>query len=150
MADDTHTNEPDLIKDPDLEGWNQVPLHDGYVNLIGPYYVKTNDLGHTQTAFRAQARHLNGGGSVHGGCLLSLADTALYLIAYPRLEGSHVVTLQLDSQFISPGREGDIIIASGEVIRAGASVVFVKGQLQAQDRVILTFSGILKRIKPKV
>lgn len=85
---------------------------------------------------------------MHGGCLLTLADTSLFIFALPLLKGAGVVTLQLDSQFVSRGRLGDAIYAEGGVVRAGASVIFVRGELKSEDRIILTYSGILKRTSP--
>ena len=136
----------DLIPE-DFAGWSRGPDREGFNQLVGPFYYQADGNTNFKLAFKAEKRHLNGGGSVHGGCLMTLADTALFVISRPYLEGGAAVTLQMDSQFLSPGREGDIIVASGEVTRAGASVVFVRGQLTCGERVILTFTGIMKRMK---
>lgn len=138
----------------EFAGWVLSNLTSGFVNMIGPYYYQSDENGSTRVAFKAGAQHLNGGGSVHGGCLLTLADTAMFIFARSQLKDSHCVTLQLDSQFISRALEGDIIIASGEVVKAGASIIFLRGQLHArsnghEDRLVLSFSGTLKRIKPR-
>lgn len=138
-----------LVEDGPFKGWMMSNLKGGYVNMIGPYYFKTDEDGRAYAAFQAEERHLNGGGSVHGGCLLSLADTALFIFALKHLEDSHVVTLGLESQFIAPALKGDIIIASGEVLRAGASIIFLRGQLHANERLLLHFTGTLKKIKPR-
>jgi len=139
------TGENTVFKD-----WHLSPFKDGYVNMVGPYYFKNDELGQPMSGFKAEARHLNGGGSVHGGCLLSLADTALFVISMSSLKGDGAVTMQLDAKFLSPGRVGDVIIATGKVTRAGASVIFAEGELKSGERILLTFTGILKRIKARI
>ena len=99
-------------------------------------------------AFKAEKRHLNGGGSVHGGALLTMADTSLFVFALPHLAEGSAVTVQLDAQFLSPGREGDIIVATGEITRAGKSMIFGRGELSANGKVLMSFTGILARKTP--
>lgn len=129
----------------DFAGWQRAEAGDTFNGLIGAYYYDLSDPASAKVAFRAEKRHLNGGGSVHGGCLLTLADTSLFIFAIPHLGDGGAVTLQLDSQFQSPGREGDIIIATGEITRAGKTTIFGRGQLKCGDRIIMSYSGILAR-----
>ncbi len=141
---------PDLTTDAAFEGWIRAEPGDTFNGLVGPYYYQGDAPGNIRAAFRAEKHHLNQGGSVHGGCLLTLADTAVFAFAYPYLDGGSGVTVQLDAQFLSPGREGDIIIASGEITRAGKTLIYGRGQLMAEDplngnRLILTFTAILAR-----
>ena len=46
--------------------------------------------------------------------------------------------------------EGELIEATGEVTRAGKSLIFVRGILKSGDRPLFTFSGTIKRVKRKV
>ncbi len=131
--------------DPAFEGWWQAEPGDTFNGLVGAYYYQGDTPGNIKAAFRAEKHHLNQGGSVHGGCLLTLADTAVFAFAYPYLNGGGGVTVQLDAQFLSPGREGDIIVASGEITRAGKTLIYGRGQLMAGDRTIMTFNAILAR-----
>lgn len=136
------------VEDGEFAGWSRSESNESFTGHVGPYYYKSDDNGHFKVAFKAEKHHLNGGGTVHGGCLLTLADTSLFIFSLPHLNGGGAVTVQLDAQFLSPGREGDIIIASGEITRAGASTVFGRGELRVGNRIILTFSGVLKRTRP--
>jgi acyl-coenzyme A thioesterase PaaI-like protein len=65
------------------------------------------------------------------------------------MEGSRGVTVQLDSTFIDGGYVGDLIEATGEVVRAGGSLIFIRGQITDEGRTLLTFSGIIKKMKPR-
>lgn len=138
-------NPKPVISEGEFAGWQRAEPGDTFNGLIGAYYYDTSDAANVKVAFKAEPRHLNGGGSVHGGCLLTLADTALFVFALPHLGDSGAVTLQLDSQFLSPGREGDIIVATGEITRAGKTMIFGRGQLTCGERILLTFSGVLAR-----
>lgn len=142
-------DQPELITEGDFAGWQRADAGDTFNGLIGAYYYDTSDPASAKVAFKAEKRHLNGGGSVHGGCLLTLADTALFIFAIPHLGEGAAVTLQLDAQFQSPGREGDIIIATGEITRAGGTVIFGRGDIRCDDRLLMSFTGILSRKKSR-
>lgn len=138
-----------IATDP-ADGWVPSPLNAGFLSLIGPYYVRPCANGGYEMGFVAGPQHLNGGGSVHGGCLLTLADTALFMFSRPLLKDTWVVTMQLELQFIAPGRAGDFIYATGEVTQATMSVIFARGELRSGDRLLMSFSGILKKKKTAV
>lgn len=133
----------------EFAGWQRAEPGDTFNGLIGAYYYDASDPAKVKVAFKAEKRHLNGGGSVHGGCLLTLADTSLFIFAIPYLGEGAAVTLQLDAQFLSPGREGDIIIATGDITRAGKTVIFGRGELHCGDRLLMSFTGILSRKKSR-
>ena len=117
--------------------------------LIGPFYFREEADGRMRGAFRAEQKHMNMGDRMHGGCLMTFADIALFQIAYREMEGASGVTVQLDSTFIDAGRVGDLIEATGEITRAGGTLIFVRGQITCQDRTLLTFSGVIRKMKPK-
>jgi len=141
----TDASQYEKVTEGDFAGWIMAPESDSFNGLVGPYYYQTDDPANVKVAFKAEKRHLNGGGTVHGGCLLTLADTSLFIFALPHLGDGAAVTLQLDSQFQTPGREGDIIVATGEITRVGKTVIFGRGQLTCGDRILLSYSGIMAR-----
>jgi len=40
-------------------------------------------------------------------------------------------------------------VLTGEITRAGGSLIFLRGQLRAGERTVFTFSGTIKRVKRK-
>ena len=84
---------------------------------------------------------------MHGGCLLTFADYALFCIGDAALEGAGSVTASLHGEFIDAAGVGEFIEARGEVIRAGKSLVFIRGMITSGERPLLSFSGIVKRTK---
>ena len=78
---------------------NAVPRHDGAVEATsgefagwwtwtrdhyevhnGPFWHRVEN-GKVRCVFRVEQKHINGGGAVHGGCLMTFADYCLFAIA---------------------------------------------------------------------
>ena len=119
---------------------------DPFEDHVGPLGYKVVD-GTITFAFLADARHRNTAGTVHGGMLMTFADFALCLTATWDQPGEKCVTVSCNSEFVAPGRPGDLIEASGEVVRRSKSLTFVRGQVYADDRILLNYSAIVKRIR---
>ena len=119
---------------------------DPFEDHVGPLGYKVVD-GTITFAFLADARHRNTAGTVHGGMLMTFADFALCLTATWDQPGEKCVTVSCNIEFVAPGRPGDLIEASGEVVRRTKSLTFVRGQVYADDRILLNYSAIVKRIR---
>ena len=119
---------------------------DPFEDHVGPLGYKVVD-GTITFAFLADARHRNTAGTVHGGMLMTFADFALCLTATWDQPGEKCVTVSCNSEFVAPGRLGDLIEASGEVVRRTKSLTFVRGQVYTDDRILLNYSAIVKRIR---
>jgi uncharacterized protein (TIGR00369 family) len=129
-------------------GW-RIWSSDPYELLSGPFYARRDAQGRMRCAFRAERKHMNNSGAMHGGCLMTFADYALFCIASDDIESHGSVTAQMSCEFIDAALEGEIVEAHGEVIRAGRSLVFVRGMVEAAGRPVLSFSAIMKRAKPR-
>jgi acyl-coenzyme A thioesterase PaaI-like protein len=92
---------------------------------------------------------MNIGNALHGGCLMTFADFALFWIAYDELRITGAVTASFSSEFLDNAREGDLIEASGEVLRAAKSMLFIRGLISCGPRPLLNFSAILKKLTPR-
>ena len=135
------------VTEGEFAGWQMYDLHGTFDQTVGPFYFKPDPDGTMRCAFRAEPKHMNAGHRMHGGCLMTFADIALFQTAYQQMEGSRGVTVQLDSTFVDAVRVGDLVEATGEVVRAGGSLVFVRGQIAVGERTVMTFSGVIKRWK---
>ena len=89
------------------------------------------------------------GGRMHGGCLMTFADIAMFQTAYQEMEGASGVTVQLDSTFIDGAYVGELVEATGEVIRAGKSLIFVRGLIEADGWTLMTFSGVIRKFEKR-
>lgn len=121
--------------------WN----HDPYETRSGPFYMKRQDDGTYVSAFRADAQHMNGAGSMHGGCLMTFADFALFAIATDELDGAAAVTMNLSSDFLGAAKPGALMEARGEVTRGGGKTIFVRGLITADGEPALSFTGIIRK-----
>lgn len=137
-----------LIEEGEFAGWH-TPNRDTFDARSGPFYHRLDPDGSMRLAFRAEERHLNGLGVVHGGCLLTFADHAIFMFAHKELEGAPSVTVTLNSEFVGASHFGDLIEATGEVVRAGKSIVFTRGLVTSKGEPLLVFSATIKRIRPK-
>ena len=59
------------------------------------------------------------------------------------------MTASLNTEFLDGAQEGDLVEATGEVTRAGGSMVFVRGIARVGDRPMLNFSAIIKKVRRK-
>jgi uncharacterized protein (TIGR00369 family) len=118
---------------------------DNYEVHNGPFWHREEN-GSVRCVFRVEQKHINGGGAVHGGCLMTFADYCLFAIANPVLEEGRGVTLSFATEFIDAVYKGELVEGTGEVVRAGRSIIFMRGMLTAAGRPVLSFSGTVKRV----
>lgn len=134
------------VEDLKAQGYRTWGGEDPFEDLIAPFYF--NEEGEEiKCAFISERKHCNGHGMLHGGLLMTFADFALFALARRELEGGAAVTAGFNAEFISAGPQDALIEASGEVTRATKSLLFVRGTIFTGDTTIMTFSGILKRIR---
>lgn len=136
------------IEEGEWAGWSTW-AGDPYEDRSGPFYERTEDHGGRVSAFRAEQRHMNGAGFMHGGCLMTFADSALFAIAKEEMAGSMGVTLNLAGDFLDPARVGQLMEARGRVVRAGGKTVFVEGLITADGQPVLRFNGIIRKVGPR-
>ncbi len=136
------------VTEGDWAGWMQWG-DDPFELLAGPFFCRRSEDGRMVSAFRAEAKHMNGGGFMHGGALMTFADYALFCIGADALKDIWSVTASLSGEFLDAASEGDFIEAAGEVTRAGGSLVFIRGTVSTGGRPLLTFSGIVKKVRQR-
>ena len=137
---------PQLIAEGEWAGWRSW-VHDPFENRVGPFYFREEEDGSAVSAFRAGPEHMNGGGFMHGGCLMTFADFALFAIGYRELGDSYAVTLNLSNDFLDPVQPGAYMEARGDVTRAGGKTIFVRGLITADGKPALSFTGIIRKIR---
>ena len=145
----TPTRRPDLhiATEGEFKGW-RTWIRDSFESHIGPFWHRIEDDGSVRSAFRVEKKHLNGAGNVHGGCFMAFADYCLFAIGRNALNGRGV-TVNFACEFLDAGHEGELIECTGEVTRAGGSLIFLRGQMTSGERRLFTFSGTIKRAKWK-
>jgi acyl-coenzyme A thioesterase 13 len=89
------------------------------LETVGPVLAHADG----RLGLRAERRHLNWAGTVHGGLLATLADTALGRAIREDAE-DHAVTVSLTTDYLGPAKEGDWIELRAEVERVGGRLAF--------------------------
>lgn len=120
----------------------------GFVALSGPIYHRTRD-DRRDFAFRAEGKHGNLVGIVHGGMLATFADRALSIVARDASDGAMCVTIDMSLQFIGAAQIGELIETTPELLRKASSLVFVRGLLTSGDRPLAAVSGTWKVVREK-
>ncbi len=143
---DGGTDGPHKVTEGEFAGWWRYSGRDAFESLIGPFHSRRDEAGVVRCAFRADARHMNGMGAMHGGCMLSFADFSLFSLSRTQRGDGPAVTVNLNGDFLGPAYIGDRIEATGDVTKAGKSLVFVRGLLTAEGRPMLSFSGVVKNM----
>ena len=134
------------VTDGEWSGWLRWPGTDPFEDHAGPFYARYDAGGTIECGFRPEAKNRNGGGNVHGGALLTFADFALFMIASAVLPEFHGVTATLNAEFVGAARPGRLLTARGDVVKAGRSLIFVRGIIDDEGNAVMSFSGVIKKI----
>ena len=132
---------------PAPDGWMEPRYRQTFAFHAGPVYFRVPGP-KAGVGFYSEPHHANLGNVIHGGALMTLADMALFDACFREYGEFAAVTLSLNVDFLNPGPIGKFIIAAGEITRAGKSIMFVRGFVEADDLALLSFSGSIKRLSP--
>lgn len=127
--------------DPTTAGWALVE-DEGFIQTVGPLYVRDGLY-----AFRAEQKHANLIGRVHGGMLMSFADRAMGVTAMGAADGAPCVTIQLEMKFLDAGQMGDWLTAESIVVKRTGSMVFMRGEVRHGERLVATADGVWKILR---
>lgn len=96
------------------------------------------DQGEVDLALEVRPEHLNLMGSLHGGVISSIADTATGVAMHSALDhGWTHVTTSLQLTFLAAGALGDRVVARGRVIRRGRRFGYAEADVQRGDGALL-------------
>tara|TARA_R110002167_G_scaffold144999_2_gene335842 strand:- start:60 stop:512 length:453 start_codon:yes stop_codon:yes gene_type:complete len=127
------------------DGFGPVEAESPYSSLIGPVYENAAAM---SRGFRVEAKHINNAGIAHGGMLMSIADMTLAR-GVRDANGGPGVTVRMVSDFHGPARLGDWVEGHAKVTRMTRTMVFVSAEIVASGRLIMTATGIFRRLRPR-
>jgi uncharacterized protein (TIGR00369 family) len=109
-----------------------------FENFLGVKFLEYSN-GRCKIELDVRDEFLNIGGTVHGGVINALCDIALSGAVTCNFtdQADTVVTMQMNVNFLRAGQPGDRLIAYGEVIKKGSTVVYVEGGIQNQKGKLL-------------
>ena len=131
-----------------------VDIPDGFVpamgtdpaeDRIGPFYLNRTDV-QCETGLVTGDHHTNVMGTVHGGVLMTFADYTLCAVGKTGSDDQSIITVSLTTEFVRSAPAGVWLQGYGTITRRTRSLVFVQGRLCQGEEVVMTYSGIGKRI----
>ena len=96
-------------------------------------------------------RHLSPNGTVHGGVLFTLVDTAMGKATVGVIaEGRTCASIELSARYLRPVGTGGRLVAEVTVLRAGRRVVHLEGRVRCEghDRPVAVMTGSFAVIDP--
>src|SRR5690242_12656868 len=124
-------------------GFTRTELVDPFEIHVGPVFER-GSKGARRFALIIDERHLNMRGIIHGGMLMTFADAAFGQAAWDACDHADVVTLNMQSQFLAPARDGDWIQVAPVLTRRTKSMIFLRGDFTVENAPIYSVSSDLK------
>lgn len=124
-----------------LEGYTAVFGESGFNKYVGPIWQSPDGA---EFVFDVRDIHLNGGGSLHGGMAMALADIVMGRTVRDALKDAKAMTISLNCDLIGPAKLGDRIRGAAKISRQTRSIVFISSELSVEGRTILTATGLWK------
>lgn len=127
------------------EGFKENPMQIGLMKTLGPYYFKELEDGDFEFAFYADERHFNPVGALHGGALVSFIDNCMGQSLFVKHNEPNA-TISLTTDFVSSMMEAGWVFGRVEITRETRSIIFVRGEAYTRDKLLMSCSGVFKRI----
>lgn len=126
-------------------GWAS-GVFEAFSAQLGPVWTRGRGAeGELEVGFFATEAHTNGHlGTVHGGLLMTFADTSLGMKVGEVIGGPRCTTVSLQVQFVSAGQVGDFLVCRPEVVRKTRNLMFMRGLISCDDRPVASAEGIWK------
>ena len=122
-----------------------MPLVDPFEAYCFQSFRRINADGSTTYALPTDARHDNSNSVVHGGLLMTFADSALAYCAWAGCpENAWCVTVSQSSSFLKAVRPGDLVEVTPVITRATRSMIFTRGEFLVRGEAVFQAASIWK------
>ncbi len=124
----------------DAESWYQ---------LVGPlFHASDNQPGKVRMGFYSEQRYISSMNRVHGGMMSSFMDYVLFSTARSEWGATGLATVSLNVNFVGACPPDVWVEGIGEVIRAGNTLAFVRGEARTDDKIIVHATGTFRKLQP--
>jgi len=128
-------------------GW-QLETRNGTLPDFGPIWWKTEEDGARRFAFRVENSHTDAQNTLSNSALLAFADHYVGSAATTD-ETISLVTIQLETSFITPAFVGEIVEGQAKISGKDGKLVYLAGSACVGDRVVSRSAGIWKILSPR-
>jgi acyl-CoA thioesterase len=95
--------------------------------------VRERGEGFARVALRAEERHLNAHGTVHGGAIATLVDVSMgEAVGTTTAGGERPVTIEIKVNYLEPGAVG-ALVCSAEIRKRGSRFTVIGAEVVQQD-----------------
>ena len=120
-----------------FDGWGVGGNRAPFMEVLGARGVRHAE-GCVSFEMVVEDRHLRTLGIAHGGVTAALLDSALGFAAGTTApQGHHVVTVQLNINYIRPAWKGEKLIATAEVRHAGQKTAVSRGEIRTSENILV-------------
>jgi uncharacterized protein (TIGR00369 family) len=123
-------------------GFRPLSRRSPMIDIIGPVYSRGagKDL---VLGLRAEEKHCNGRGSVHGGALATIADIALgYALSYSTDPPTNAVTANLTLDYAGGAKPGDWLETQVDIQKLGKRLAYANCYISANGERIVRASAV--------
>ena len=128
-------------------GFRILDPRDTFEKGVGPFLVPEDAGDEFRATLKIEERHCNASGVVHGGLLMTMADATVCTVAIEGMEDERAITVSLTADFVAAAELGDLLEARAQIVRRTGSLVFMRGEIVVAERVVLTCSAVIKRMR---
>lgn len=114
----------------------------GFAELVGTELSSTEE-GRAALSLKAEVRHLNPSGTVHGGVISTLIDASMAeALNTMTKEDEQPFTIQITVNYMKPGKPGTLT-SSAQVRKGGERITIVEAEVvqEDEDEVIALATG---------
>jgi uncharacterized protein (TIGR00369 family) len=105
---------------------------EGFRELVGTE-VPSTEVGRAVVNLRAEDRHLNPNGTVHGGVVYTLVDVSMAEALRTMIEGDErPVTIEIKINYLEPGKPGTLT-STAQVRKAGGRMIITEAEVTQED-----------------
>ena len=131
---------------PGWYSWGDFP-RSSFAAATGRLLFRPDGPGRGVTRMFPTQDHMNMGGSIHGGAVMSFIDMSMFAGGLcAGMERGHYVTLDLTTHFLARGRAGSPLEARVELVKQTRGHAFLQGIVKQNGENCYSFSGTLKRV----
>jgi uncharacterized protein (TIGR00369 family) len=99
--------------------------------VVGPlgFVLRDGENGRSIWEYRVDAQHFNLNGTLHGGVVMALLDTAMGFAVIARISGDGRINAaaEMSTRFLAPVR-GGVLTAEATVLKIGKRLAIVEGK----------------------
>ena len=126
--------------------WGDFP-RGSFAGATGRLLFKPDGTGRAICRIMPTEAHMNMGGSLHGGAVMSFIDMSMFAGGLcAGMARAHYVTLDLTTHFLARGQAGNPLDSHVELIKQTRGHAFLQGVVKQNGENCYSFSGTLKKV----